>query len=164
MNNDISLAINKFRKQYLYGIESVSYVALIPLLFIYIWTNLGIDFEGFILLSKCTIIAALFSMVTTQLSNLIIIKPIINYFRLERIRGEFQRKEYIRAQKRFFYLPYINAIAALIRWVVGLLTGLVPFIMLSDLTRVQMMNIWIVIIVIPPCSMVLYFFLTEILS
>jgi len=68
----------------------------------------------------------------------------------------------MRAQKRFFSLPYIHAINSACNWLAGLGICAVPFILIAELSPVQTINVILVVLIIPPLGAMLFFLLTEI--
>lgn len=153
--------MKRFPLRFLINTEFFSYFIIIPLLFIYFWVNLDISLENLILLLQILAVVIPVSMLTTFISDIIEIKPVLAYFRKTLSVAEPSEADYTLAQKRFFALPLIHAAGSLARWILGLVMAYIPFTILSNLTPIQTINVWTTAFVIPPFGMVLYFFLTE---
>ncbi len=161
MNDNARRAAGRFPFRFIASTEFFSYFVIIPLLFIYFMVNLDISLKNLILLLKILAVVVPVSMATTFASDLLVIAPVLRYLKKISSGEEVTDAEYARAQRRFFSLPYAHAIGSLIRWIVGLVMAYIPFTMLSDLSRVQVTNVWTTAVILPPFGMVLYFFLTE---
>jgi methyl-accepting chemotaxis protein len=156
-NNDIK----NFKYKFIFATEGISYIILVPVILLYIWINLNLRTDQIILLLKFTGISVVISIITTNLMDLAVISPVTNYFN-KILKGDtVSESEYIRAQKRFFALPYLHSIGSFFRWIFGLSVAIVPFTMFSDLSRMQVINIWLTAVMIPPLNMYLFFLLTE---
>ncbi len=161
-NNDmIRTLMKRFQLSFLINTEFFSYFVIIPLLFIYFWVNLDISLDNLTLLLKILAVVIPVSMLTTLITDIIEITPVLTYFKKTRSGAVISEAEYVGAQKRFFALPLVHAAGSLIRWILGLVMAYIPFTILSNLTPIQTINVWTTAIVLPPFGMVLYFFLTE---
>jgi len=153
--------ITNFTKVFIFSTETVSYTVIVPALVLYVWTNFNLSGGQLALFFKCVGIAVFISLVATNVTDRLIVVPITRYFALL-LRGEDVPEEvYYRAQKRFFSLPYIHGLNSLLQWVFGLAVAIVPFSLLADLTSMQLLNIYFIMIVIPPLGGMLFFLLTE---
>jgi methyl-accepting chemotaxis protein len=159
--SEIHKEIRTFKRHFLYTTEFVSYFILVPLAVIYLLVNSGFNNEQIALLEKTTTVAVIVSLILTYLSNRIVLDPVIRYFKKLTGGSEISEQELARAQKRFFSLPYIHGAGSMMRWIFGLSIVLVPLTVFGELTPTQTYNIWMMIIILPLISIVLYFVLTE---
>jgi methyl-accepting chemotaxis protein len=153
--------IKNFKYKFIFATEGISYFILVPIIPLYIWINLNLTNAQILLLLKFTAISIVISMITTNLWDLVVVSPVTGYFD-KLSRGEIiSESEYIRAQKRFFALPFLHSIGSFFRWIFGLGMAIIPFTIFSDATRMQVVNIWLTAVMIPPLNMFLFFLLTE---
>lgn len=163
MNTDISKKeLKKFKNNFILSTEFVSYFVIVPVLFLYIASNLNLTEAQIWLFLKCVIITLCISIPTTHINNLIVISPIEKYFKKILAGEEITEPESEKVQKRFFSLPYIHAGGAFFRWIFGLLIGFIPFSILGNINNIQKYNLFILVLVIPPLGSILHFLLTEI--
>lgn len=153
--------ISRFKNNFLYTTEFVSYFILVPLAVLYLLVNSGFNNVQTALFEKLTAVAVVVSLITTYLNDRIVLDPVIRYFKKFTGGFEVSEQEFARAQKRFFSLPYIHGAGSMIRWIFGLSIVLVPLTIFGNLTPTQTYNIWMMIIIMPLISIVLYFILTE---
>jgi len=161
LNEEYRNTAKKFSFMFLFSTELFSYFVIIPILYIYFAVNLDISTANLILLIKILCVVIPVSMSTTLLWDLIVLSPVNKYLKL--ILEDIPVPETVRtnAVKRFFALPYTHSIGSLLRWIIGLTMAYIPFTMMAELSRVQHINIWLTVFIVPPLGMVLYFFLTE---
>lgn len=153
--------IRNFKYRFIFATEGISYFILVPIIPLYIWINLNLTNAQILLLLKFTGISIVISMITTNLMDLAVIAPVTSYFD-KLSRGEYiSEQEYRLAQKRFFALPFLHSIGSFFRWIFGLSMAIVPFTLFSDASRMQIINIWLTAVMIPPLNMFLFFLLTE---
>ena len=153
--------LKNFKFKFILSTELISYFLLVPLLTLYVYTNLNLSMEQMILLGKILAIIVPISMATTLFSDLFYLIPVTSYFSKviqEQPVTEITLKN---AQKRFFKLPVIHGIGSFFRWILGLGMAFVPFTFLGNLTPVQTLNLWLIVLVISPFGGILYFLLTE---
>ena len=154
-------SIKNFKYKFIFATEGISYFILVPIILLYIWANLDITADQILLLLKFTGISVIISMITTNIMDMTVISPVSRYFD-KILQGEtISEDEYIRAQKRFFALPCIHSIGSFFRWIFALAMAIVPFTIYSDLSDMQITNIWLTAVMIPPLNMLLFFLLTE---
>ncbi|MCU0848456.1 MAG: methyl-accepting chemotaxis protein [Spirochaetes bacterium] len=154
--------LKNFKNLFILYTEGVSYLILVPLVVLYIWVDLDLRYDQGMNMLKFTVIAVVISVITTNINDMIVLSPIIKYFK-KLLAGEpAPEDEYAAAQKRFFSLPYIHGIGSYLRWVFGLLLAIPPFILTTDLTNMQVVNTLFIFMAIPPLGGILFFFLTEI--
>jgi len=162
MNEATLKEIRSFKYRFIFSTEGFSYFIIVPLLFIYVWTNLGLSPDQLVFFIICSAFAVTISFITTYINNIIVISPVTRYFKMVINNEPVPDEIYRRARKRFFHLPYIHSAGAFFRWVAGLSMAFIPFTLLENFSPVQLYNIWIVVAVVAPYGSVLYFFLTEI--
>lgn len=153
--------IKKFKNNFLFTTEFVSYFILVPLIFLYLYVNSGFNEHQLSLFIKLTTTSVVISMITTYINDRIVISPIILYFNKDKAGDDVSSQEYKRAQQRFFALPFIHSIGSVFRWIFGLGMVLVPMTIFGDLKPTQSFNIWMTLLIMPPLSLLLYFLLTE---
>jgi hypothetical protein len=70
-------------------------------------------------------------------------------------------EEYTAALKRFLSLPYLHSIHAFLRWIAALSVIIIMMVILTDVNMSQIVNMWLVLIIVSPFSSIMYFLLTE---
>ncbi len=161
LNENYRKTAKRFSLLFLFSTELFSYFVMIPLLFIYFVVNLDISAVNLILLLKILLVVIPVSMATTLLWDLTVLSPVNRYLRLKLSGAPLTDEVSRKALKRFFFLPYTHSFGSLLRWILGLVMAYIPFTMMAELSRVQHINIWLTVFMVPPLGMVLYFFLTE---
>ena len=159
--NDYEKDIRKFAFTFTASTEFISYFLIVPLLFIYVAVNLDMTTAQVILFLKICVIAFTVSFATTTINNMMVIKPIVNYFNGILNGRDIPHDEYKKVQVRFFNLPYIHAVGAFFRWVIGLSMAFVPLMLIESFTFIQKYNICMLVLIIALFGSVLYFLLTE---
>jgi methyl-accepting chemotaxis protein len=96
-----------------------------------------------------------------MLNNYLVAKPIIRYFKKLRTGETISDEEYIFSHRRFLSLPYYHSFGAFFRWVAGLSGPIIAFIIIDDVTVIQQVNFWLMVVINAPLGAVLYFLLTE---
>ncbi|HOO71199.1 MAG TPA: methyl-accepting chemotaxis protein [Spirochaetota bacterium] len=153
--------IKRFTFTFIASTEFISYFLIVPLLFIYIVVNLDFNTNELIRFLKICTVAFTVSLSTTLINNIIVVAPIVRYFKALLNNEQISQDEYAQAQMRFFNLPYYHGIGAFFRWILGLSMAFVPFLMTGSYTFVQKYNVWMLVAVIAPFGGILYFLLTE---
>ncbi len=153
--------IRNFKYKFIFATEGISYFILVPIIILYIWINLNLSTGQILLLLKFTAISVVISMITTNIMDLMVISPVTKYFDKVILGESVSETEYVKAQKRFFALPYLHSAGSFFRWIFGLSVAIIPFTFVSDLSRIQITNIWLTAVMIPPLNMFLFFMLTE---
>jgi len=153
--------IKNFKYKFIFATEGISYFILVPIILLYIWVNLNLRTDQILLLLKFTGISVVISMITTNIMDHAVISPVTGYFGKVINNETVSDEEYTRAQRRFFALPYLHSIGSFFRWIFALSVAIVPFTIYSDLSRMQIINIWLTAVMIPPLNMFLFFLLTE---
>lgn len=162
MSPEILREMKRFSLRFQLSTEGVSYTALVPLAVLYFWLNTNLSGEQTLLLLKCTLFGVGMITPITAIWDARAIKPITDYC-AKILAGEEPGDDLcLRAQRRFFSLPFQHAVGSMIRWSMGITFAAVPFVYLANLTRVQLINMIMLYFVIPPLSCVLFFLLTEI--
>ncbi|MBN1532657.1 MAG: hypothetical protein JXA20_08350 [Spirochaetes bacterium] len=159
---DVRKDLKHFATRFVMATESVSFLAIIPMIVLYASVNFNISPAQASVFFKCAAAAIAFGLVGTNVADRVIVLPITRYFR-KLLRSEpVTEEEYARAQRRFFSLPYIHSLNSACQWLVGLLVCAVPFTLFGNLTTIQTINIFSVVAIIPPFGAMLFFLLTEI--
>ncbi len=154
--------MKNFTRNFILSTESVSFIALIPMIVLYAWVNFNMNDAQSSIFFKWVMVATVFGLITTNVADRVIVAPIQKYCN-KLLRNEpVSEEEYARAQKRFFSLPYIHAINSACNWFAGLSVCAVPFTLIADLTIIQTINVYLVVFIIPPTGGMLFFLLTEI--
>ena len=163
-NNSYSGIIKHFALNFIIRTEGISYFVIVPIIVFYIWSNLNLKEDQVMTLFICAIGAGSLSFITTLINNLIVISPVVKYFK-KTIRGDsVGDEEYNFALKRFLHLPYIHSIGAFFRWIVGLSMFIFSFAYFAGLNEQQIFNLWLMVVINAPLGTVLYFLLTEIMT
>jgi methyl-accepting chemotaxis protein len=154
--------LKNFTIRFILSTESVSFLAIVPMIVLYASVNFNMSPEQASIFFRCVAAAVAFGLTGTNVADRIIVAPITRYFK-KLLRNEpVSEEEYARAQRRFFSLPYMHALNSACQWLAGLSVCAVPFTLIADLTTIQTINIYLVVIIIPPFGAMLFFLLTEI--
>ncbi|HPS86259.1 MAG TPA: methyl-accepting chemotaxis protein [Spirochaetota bacterium] len=142
--------------------DSISYFFLIPLMVLYVFSNL--EFNPVQL--KVFLIAALFtatlSFLTTLLNSYLVLRPILKYFGML-VRGEeYDEDTYNAAFTRYRKLPFYHSIGAMFRWLLGMACVNLLTMYFAEIGTVQAINMWLLMLISGSFSVVLFFLLSEI--
>ncbi|PKL17962.1 MAG: hypothetical protein CVV49_08475 [Spirochaetae bacterium HGW-Spirochaetae-5] len=115
---------------------------------------------------KVFIIAALFSgtlsFATTLLNNYLVLRPVLKYFGML-VRGEeYDEETYNAAFTRFRKLPFYHSIGAMFRWLFGMACVNLLTMYFADISAVQAINMWLLMLISGSFSVILFFLLSEI--
>lgn len=141
--------------------EGVSYFIIIPLMIFYVWSNLNLTKPQMDIFIKSAIFGVIVNAIITNINNMIIISPIVKYFKKLVRDEEISDELYTLAQKRFLSLPYLHAIFSFFRWISGFSLVIIPTMMFADLNSTQIFNMWVVACFVSPFATIMYFLLTE---
>jgi len=150
-----------FTMQFILRTEGISYFIIVPMIVFYVVTCVGLNAEQALLFLKIVPIVFAISFITTQINNLLVIAPVVRYFKKVLAGVPVENGEYSAAKKRFLSLPYLHSFGAFFRWVFGLGVAIVPFSLMATITPTQQFNLWMTVIINAPLGTVLYFLLTE---
>jgi methyl-accepting chemotaxis protein len=150
-----------FTLQFILRTEGISYFVIVPMIVFYVITCLGFTTEQMILFVKISAVVFVISFITTNINNLLVIAPVVKYFRKVLAGESVDNAEYAAAKKRFLSLPYLHSFGAFFRWVFGLGIAIIPFSLMTTITPTQQFNLWMTVIINAPLGTVLYFLLTE---
>jgi methyl-accepting chemotaxis protein len=141
--------------------EGISYFFIVPLLFFYVWSNLELTELQLDYFIKISIVGVIIMGTFTNIMNAMLCKPVTGYFK-KFMQGEHvTEEEYEASLKRFLSLPYLHSFYAFIRWIAALSVIIIMMIILTDVNKSQIVNMWIVLFIISPFSSIMYFLLTE---
>ncbi len=156
--------IRNFSLKFIMRTEGITFLIIIPMVILYLWANLKFTEEQLRIMLFCAACVAVISLIGTLINDVIVLRPVTFYFSRLQKAQDVSDMEYERALRRFLLLPYIHGFGALLRFVAGILLFIVPVQMLTALSRAQMVNMWMLLVIYPPLCMVLYFLLTEMLT
>ena len=158
----VSGDVRFFTLNFILKTEGISYFVIVPFILFYVWSNLNFTSQQWDLFIISVIVSFAFSLTTTTINNLIVVSPVVKYFKKFELEEVVDDDEYNAAFRRFFSLPYIHSFGAFFRWIVGLGIAIVIMMTLGDLSAAQTINVWILVVINAPLGAVLYFLLTEI--
>lgn len=153
--------LRRFTTEFILRTEGVSYFYIVPLLFFYVWANLDLTADQFGLFIRLTIANVIFLALVTNISNMLLTRPVDSFFKKVMRGAEPTDEEYNRAFKRFTALPYLHAFHSFYRWILGLSLIIVPMMAWGNISRAQTFNMWLILVIIAPFTSIMYFFLTE---
>jgi len=143
--------------------EGFSFFIVVPIILFYVWANIQLTRDQLLLFFKIVPPAFLFGIAFVLVNNLIAVLPILRYFK-KLARGETVPDDlYARAKKRLLNLPIIHSIGAFFRWLILLANAIVPFMILSDATMPQFVNMWMGAGLCAGLGTASYFAITEIM-
>lgn len=142
--------------------DSISYFLLIPLMVLYVFSNLDFNPAQLRVFLFAAAFSATLSFVTTHLNNYLVLRPVLEYFR-RLVRGEeYDEKIYYAAFLRFRKLPFYHSIGAMFRWLFGMACVNLLTMYFADINAVQAINMWLLMVISGSFSVVLFFLLSEI--
>lgn len=159
--SNLEKSMKNFALQFILRTEGISYFIIVPLIIFYVITCLGLNEAQMILFLKIAAIVFVISFTTTQTNNILVVLPVMRYFKKVLSNIPVTDEEYAKAKKRFLALPYLHSFGAFFRWVFGLAAAIIPFSIFADLRPTQQFNLWMTVIINAPLGTVLYFLLTE---
>ena len=143
--------------------EGFSFFIVVPIILFYVWANIQLTNDQLLLFFKIVPPAFLFGIAFVLVNNLIAVLPLLRYFN-KLVRGETVPDDvYARAKRRLLNLPIIHAIGAFFRWLILLANAIVPFMLLSDATMPQYVNMWMGAGLCAGLGTASYFAITEIM-
>ncbi len=141
--------------------DSISYILLIPLMILYVYSNLDFNREQLVIFIYCAIFTANLSFVTTLINQYFVLRPVVRYFK-KLLKGEnFTDEEYDSAFKRFRKLPFYHSIGAIFRWTIGMTVVNLLTMYFADINHVQAINMWLLLFVNGPMCVILFFLQSE---
>jgi serine phosphatase RsbU (regulator of sigma subunit) len=156
-------AIRFFYIKYNAFTEGFSFFVVVPIVLFYVWANIQLTPTQMELFNKIWPPAFVFGIIFVLVNNWIVLIPVLQYFKKLLKDEPVSDDVYEKAKRRFLKLPIIHAVGAFFRWIVLLTNAILPFTLLSDVTRPQAVNMWLG----PPFCAILgvasYFAITEIL-
>lgn len=142
--------------------DSISYFFLIPLMVLYVYSNLEFTPEQLRVFVIAALFSATLSFTTTLLNNYLVVRPILKYFRML-IRGEdYDEDTYNAAFIRYRKLPFYHSIGAMFRWLFGMACVNILTIYFAEINTVQAVNMWLLMFISGSFSVILFFLLSEI--
>ncbi len=160
-SSDTSSQMKRFLINFILKTEGISYFFIVPLLFFYVWSNLALTEKQLEIFIKIAIGAVFVIGTITNAINTLLCRPVTSYFKKLLKKKTVTETEYAAAFKRFLSLPYLHSFFCFVRWVAALSTVILLMILLTDINQAQIINMWIVVVIISPFSAVMYFLLTE---
>lgn len=153
--------IKNFTLNFILRTEGISYFIIVPILLLFFAATLSFTQEQLLFFALCVVFAFIISFITTQINNIIVTKPVQQYFNLILEGKDIAEEFYAAAFKRFLSLPYLHSIGAFFRWVFGLSLAGIPLTLSHLFTPNQILVFWISIIITAPSGAIFYFLLTE---
>jgi len=142
--------------------DSISYFFLIPLMILYVYSNLEFNPSQLRIFVIVAVFSAIVSFATTMLNNYLVLRPILKYFKML-VRGEdYSEDIYNAAFSRFRKLPFYHSIGAFFRWLFGMACVNMATMYFAELSSVQVINMWLLMVISCSFSVVLFFLLSEI--
>ncbi|HPN12485.1 MAG TPA: methyl-accepting chemotaxis protein [Spirochaetota bacterium] len=156
--------IKNFFLKFLLKTEAVSYFIMVPVIVFVLWLNIEFTAEQWRTFFIVMTIVFPVSLATTLINNKIVVTPITSYFTALLAGAEVTREVYDGAFRRFMLLPYLHSIGAFFRWIVGLGMAIVPYMIILDLTSLQISLMWITTFLAAFSGIVFYFLFSEIFT
>ena len=153
--------IKNFTFSFIMRTEGIRYFVIVPILVFYSYLAIKLTEQQMEVFLTGAVFAFSISFITTQINNVIVVKPIVSYFKKLVLNEPYTSEEYNRAFKRFLALPYAHSIGACFRWIAGLSMAIFPAYFLSDMSSQNFIAMVVAILWNAPLGMVLYFLLTE---
>ncbi len=153
-----------FFLKFLMNTEAISYFIMVPVIVFVAWISFNLSADQWYRFILLCCVAFPVSISTTFINNKIAVAPITAYFDDLLAGSPITREKYDRALRRFMLLPYVHSVGAFFRWIVGLGIAVVPGMFVLDLTRLQIVLMWIVTFMAAFSGLVFYFLFTEIFT
>ncbi len=161
-DNKYSRDIKHFFVLFFLKTDSISYFFLIPLMILYVYSNLEFNPDQLNVFILSALFTATLSCLTTLLNNYLVLRPILKYFRIL-IRGEvYDEDTYNAAFIRYRKLPFYHSIGAFFRWLFGMACVNLLTMYFAEISTVQAINMWLLMVICGSFSVVLFFLLSEI--
>jgi len=142
--------------------EGISYFLLLPLMFLYVISNLEFNPVQMNIFLKAAIFTGALSISTTLLINYLVLSPVLKYFGMLK-RGEHYNEEiYNAALIRYRKLPFYLSLSTMLRWFFGISCITLLTIYFAKINTIQAANMWLLMIISGSFSGVLFFLLSEI--
>jgi methyl-accepting chemotaxis protein len=142
--------------------DSISYFFLIPLMVLYVYSNLEftpVQLKVFLIAALST---AAVSCVTTLLNNYLVLRPVLKYFKMLVLGADYDEKTYNAAFDRYRKLPFYHSIGAMFRWLLGMACVNLLTMHFAGISAIQAINLWLLMFISGSFSVVLFFLLSEI--
>ncbi len=156
--------IKNFFVKFLMKTEAISYFIMVPVIVFVLWLNIDFTAEQWRTFFIIMTIVFPVSLATTLINNKIVVSPITTYFNALLAGTEVAREQYDSAFRRFMMLPYLHSIGAFFRWIVGLGMAIVPYMIILELTNLQISLMWITTFLAAFSGIVFYFLFSEIFT
>ncbi len=154
-------SIKHFKLMFIFRTEGIAYFIIFPIMMFHTWANADLSksqLHTFIILVAAI---GIVSFITTIITDLLIISPVVKYFS-KLVKGvEYSDTEYLLAFKRFLALPYYHSLSSLLRWIIGVSAANILVSHFCNLNFAQIVNLWIILFIVTPLGGVLYFLITE---
>jgi methyl-accepting chemotaxis protein len=157
-------AIRYFFPRFLFKTEAISYFIMVPVILFILWLDIDFTREQWNIFLIVVAIVFPISLATTLINNWIVVSPITRYFRSLLAGAPVTVKEYDAAFRRFIKLPYLHSIGAFFRWIVGLGVAIVPYMLILNLTSLQVTLMWLATLLAAFSGIVFYFLFTEVFT
>jgi serine phosphatase RsbU (regulator of sigma subunit) len=156
-------AIKFFYFKYNFFTEGFSFFVIVPVVLFYVWANIQLTPTQLDLFNKIWPPAFVFGIIFVLVNNWIVLIPVLKYFKKLLKNEPVTDEVYEKAKRRFLKLPIIHAVGAFFRWILLLTNAILPFTLLSDVTRPQTVNMWLGPPVCAIVGVASYFSITEII-
>ena len=161
MNVDNEQKIKRFVFNSLKINEGLTYFFVVPIVAFHIWSNMALD-EHQIKIVLLTIPAGiLVSFIPAFFFNYAMLTPINRYFQKYLSGAPISDSEYEKALYNFLLLPYKKAFNGAFNWTIGLAVVFIPLFMYSAVTKLQVINILIILFIAISLGTITFFFSME---
>ncbi|MBN1497875.1 MAG: SpoIIE family protein phosphatase [Spirochaetes bacterium] len=143
--------------------EAYSFFIVVPGVLFYVWSNIQLSQEQYAIFNTIWPPAFVFGVIFVLVNNWIVLLPVMRYLKKYRNGEAVAPEEYERAKKRLVRLPVIHAVGAFFRWIFLMANAIVPFTIIVDLSRPQIVNLWMGVAICAFLGIISYFSITEIL-
>ncbi|MGQ9842640.1 MAG: methyl-accepting chemotaxis protein [Spirochaetota bacterium] len=157
----IDSKVKNFTFHFILRTEGISYFIIVPILVLFLLINLTLSSQQISFFLLCVVIAFPISFITTQINNIIVTKPVQQYFTLVVNNRDISDAMYEKAFRRFLSLPYYHSIGAFFRWIFGLSLAIIPISFSALFKPYEIFIPWASIAIAAPSGAILYFLLTE---
>jgi len=153
--------LKRFPLIFILRTEGIAYFIIVPIIIFYIWSNIELNSEQWmIFLYICAGVIPV-SFTTTLINDLLVIKPVTVYFNTLVNETGHSNDEYNSAFKRFLGLPYYHSFGSIFRWLAGLSVTFFLTVFFAKLNPAQTLNMFMLLPIATSLGVILYFLITE---
>lgn len=161
MKRENSSLVKSFILRYYLYTETIGFGILVPVAVVVLFFTMGFDPQQKRYFIPIAMVAAILTLVSSTITNLRFIKPIVMYLRRIQHNENLTDEEIEQARERYHQLPLYHSIDVAVRWALGV--GFVAIVLnvISQTTITQNVNIFLLLFFTSVSSWVHYYTITD---